>query len=167
MFSTTPVRNGVPNIVAVFRNCQPPRRALRLHIHRGVFFTFFATAPPLLTLRIDGTTTIHTHLDTARGVRARVPDNSREWHATPGVLQNARLTLHVRAHVALGPSARDARALFVRTPSELQWRRARRHGHVARALWSRLVVGTSGVAEHAVRATVCHVLVCHGGVRPL
>lgn len=166
MFST-PVRNGVPNIVAVFRNCQPPRRAHRLRIRRGVFFAIFATAPPLFTLHTRGATTIHTHHDTACGVRARVPDNSREWHATPGVLQNARLPLHVRAHVALGPSARDARALFVRTPSELQRRRARRHGHVARALWSRLMVGTSGVAEHAVGAAVCHVLVCHGGVRPL
>ena len=164
---STPVCSGRANIFAVFCNCQPPRRALSLRIRRGVVFAIFATAPLLLNPHIHDATTISTHLGTARGVRARMPDNSRKWRATPVVLQDARLALHIRAHIALGPPARDARAIFIRTASELQRRRARRRRHVARALWSRLVVGPSGVAEHAGGAGVCHVLVWHGDIRPL
>ena len=167
MLLSAPVCNGAPTFFAVFRTGQPPRRALRLCMGRRVAVAIFATAPLLLALHINDATTISTHLDIARGVRARVPGNSREWQPTPGVLQDAGLALHIRDYIEIGPPARDAWAIFIRTASKLQRRRAWRHRHLARPLWSRLVVGTSGVAEHASGAGVCHELVYHGGVRPL
>jgi len=151
----------------VFRNCQPPRRAIHLCICPGVVFAIFTTAPLLLDPYIHDASTIATHLDTARGVRARVPDDSRKWRTTLRVLQDARLALHIRAHTALRPLARDARAIFVRMTSELHRHRARRRGHIAHALWSQLGVGMSGMAGHAGGVGVCRVLVLHGGIRPL
>lgn len=158
---------------AVLRSLEPSRRVRRLfnrHIATIVTVIVIIAAPLFPSPHIDDddiTTTTSTHNDTTLGVRAWMSDDGGERRATPGVLQDAGLAFHFRAHPALGPPARDVRTLFIRAASELQRRRARRHRHAPRALWPRLVVGTSGVAKHAGGAGVRHVLVCHGVVRPL
>ena len=90
--------------------------------------------------------------------------DGRKWRVAVGMLQDAWLALYVRAYPARGPPARDERAVCGRAPSELQRCRARRRRHVARALWSRLVVGSRGMAGHARRPGLCARVVFDGGI---
>ena len=91
--------------------------------------------------------------------------NGRKRRIAPRMLQDARLSLHVRAHITFRPPAGDRRPVRIRAASELQRRRARRLRHVARTLWSGLVVGGSGLVGHASGTGICHLLVCDGSVR--
>ena len=139
---------------------EPPRRA-RLcaprHLPASPTPRPYNEAPPTAAARISATS----------DVRAGVPGDGRERRTALGVLQDSWLALHVRAHPARGPQARDERAVRTRAAPELQRRRARRRGHVARALWPRLVVGAGGLVGHARGAAVCVVLVRDGGIRTL
>ncbi|KAH9031431.1 hypothetical protein EDB83DRAFT_1844231 [Lactarius deliciosus] len=113
---------------------EPPRRARRMCIPRdllapppptSLLFPPHVEAPPAITAHISST---------ARDIRAGMPVDGRERRAAFGMLQDAGLALHVRAHPARGPPARDERAVRIRAPSELQRRRARRRRHAPRAL---------------------------------
>jgi hypothetical protein len=126
--------------------------------HHHQFPLTFLRAPKYLSLLP------HTRISAARDVRARVSDDGRERRVAVGMLQDAWLALHIRAHPARGPPTRDERAVCVRAPSELQRRRARRRGHAPRALWPRLVVGARRVAGHARGTGVCACVVLDGGV---
>jgi hypothetical protein len=154
-------------ISTVFCHRKPHRRARCLSICHIV--VVFVVAPLLLPHTKDTTTTVPTRLnrnrDTTPSFRARMSGNGRKRRVAPRMLQNARLPLHVRAHAAFRPPTGDRRAVRVCAASELQRRRARRLGHVARTLWSGLVVGRSGLAGHASGAGICHLLVCDGSVR--
>ena len=90
--------------------------------------------------------------------------DGRKRRIAVGMLQDAWLALHVRAHPARGPPARNERAVCGRAPSELQRGRTRRSWYAARALWSRLVVGACGMAGHARWPGVCARVVLDGGV---
>ena len=129
----------------------------------------FVVAPLLLPHTKDTTTTIPTRLDrdrvTTPSFRAGMFSNGGKRRIAPRMLQDARLSLHVRTYATFRPPTGDKRAVRIRAAPELQRRRARRLGHVARALWSRLVVGGSGLVGHASGAGVCRLLVCDGSVR--
>jgi hypothetical protein len=144
---------------------KPLRGARCLSIcHIVVVFVFVAL---LLLPYTNDTTTVPTCLacNTTPSFRARMSGNGRKRRAAPRMLQVARLSLHVRAHITFRPPTGDRRTVRIRAASELQWRRARHLGHFARTLWSRLVVGGSGLVGHASGAGICHLLVCDGSVR--
>jgi hypothetical protein len=144
----------------VFGHREPARRARSLYTSRDLL-----AQPPQTPPRIPPRTQIPlARTSAARGVRARVSCDGRERRVAVGMLQDAWLALHIRAHVARRPPTRDERAVCVRAPSELQRRCARRRRHAVSALWSRLVVGARRVAGHRRRTGVCARVVQHGGV---
>lgn len=154
-------------ISTVFCYRKPLRRARCLSICHIV--VVFVVAPLFLPYAKDTTTTVPARLDrnrdTTPSFRARMFGNGRKRRIAPRMLQDPWLFLHVRAHITFRPPTGDRRALRICAASELQRRRARRLGHVARTLWSRLVVGGSGLVGHASGAGICHLLVCDGSVR--
>ena len=149
-------------VCIVYSHRKPPRRARGLCIFH--IFVVFVVAHLLLP-HTDVTPTTCLDPDTTSSFCARMSDDGCQRRIAPRVLQDARLPLYVRAHVAFGPSTRDRRAVFVCAASKLQRRRARRLGHAACALWAGLVVGRSGLAGHASGAGLCHLLVCDGSIR--
>ena len=149
----------------VFCHRKPPRRGRCLSIYHND--VVFVVKPLLLPYTKDTTTAVPARLDrnTTPSFRARMFGNRRKRRIAPRMLQDARPPLHVRAHITFRPPTGDRRAICVCAASELQRRRARRLGHIARTLWSGLVVGGSGLVGHASGAGICHLLVCHGSVR--
>ena len=105
-----------------------------------------------------------TCVSAARNVRTGLFDDGRERRPAVGMLQDARLAVHLRSHLTRGAPARDEWAVCVRATPKLQRRRARRRRHAARALRSGLVVGARGMAGHARWPGVCARVVLDGGI---
>ena len=152
----------IMHISTVFCHRKPLRGARCLCI---CYIVVVFVVAPLLAYTED-TTTVPTRLDrnTTPSFCARLSGNGRERRIAPRMLQDAWLSLHVRAHITFRPQIGDRRAVRICAASELQRRCARRLGHVARTLWSGLVVGGSGLVGHACGAVICHLLVCNGSV---
>src|SRR5579863_5862329 len=91
-----PCPQWLTHTFVVFRTREPPRRVHRLCIRRIIVSIVPFATPLLLPPYIDDATVAFTHLDTTRGVRARVPNDGREWRSAPGVLQGDGATLHIR-----------------------------------------------------------------------
>jgi hypothetical protein len=163
--STRYTNHVMMHISTVFCHRKPHRRARCLSIRHIV--VIFVIITPLLLPYTENTSTVPTRLarNTTSSLRARMSGNGRKRSVAPRVLQDARLSFHVRAHITFRPSTGDKRAVRIRAASELQRCCARRLGHVACTLWSGFVVGGSGLVGHAGGAAICHLLVCDGSVR--
>ncbi len=160
------LRGALTNDVTVFSHRKPLRRARCLSI-RHIDVDVVIVVAPLLLPYTEDSSTASTGLDpiTTPSLRDRVSGDGRKWCIAPCMLPDARLALHVRAYIAIGPPTGDGRAVRICAASELQRRRARRLGNLARTLWSGLVVGGSGLAGHVSGSDIRHLLVCDGSVR--
>jgi len=112
--STLYTNRDMMYISTVFCHRKPPRRARYLFICHIV--VVFVVAPLFLPYTKD-ISTVPTRLErnrnTTPGFRARMSGNGRKRRIAPRMLQDARLLLHVRAHITFRPPTGDRRAVRV------------------------------------------------------
>jgi hypothetical protein len=114
------LRGALTNDVTVFSHRKPHRRARCLSI-RHIDVDVVVVVAPLLLLYTKDSSIASTRLDpiTTPSLRDRVSGDGRKWCIAPCMLPDARLALHVRAHIAIGPPTGDRGAVRFCEASEL------------------------------------------------